>query len=290
MQIKSKPLHIKATEEKRNRLVCEILEADKTISGRDALSKANAIINAEKKNSKFNCYNQRNVNLEEINLGSYSDYLNSPIWHFIRNQLLSTCKFCFCCTNGSSQIHHMEYSKEALLGLKSNVLIPICDDCHKFIEFSDGIKNSLEEANRKLQSIIRKRCYTPKIKIPWKMIKKHKSIIRLSEIEKRRKFFPIKKCKSCEMVLPDKSTKLICKHCMDLEKNKKKRFKRRLLKNHRNQLQSLIKIRDELFLAMNRNGQLTHSQILEKIATVYSEVSDLIRLSGKVNNLDPSHQ
>ena len=88
---------------------------------------------------------------------SYKEYLNSPLWKEIRRKALQKRKHVCCgCGNRASQIHHSSYKEDVMLD-EGRYLYALCSDCHKYIEFNNGKKNSLEEANRKLLDLIKQR-------------------------------------------------------------------------------------------------------------------------------------
>jgi hypothetical protein len=82
----------------------------------------------------------------------YGEYLKSDLWASIRARVFSTKGTkCICCDSKADSIHHKSYNRAALDGTKLRNLVPICKKCHEDIEFSDGEKNGLSEANRKLK-------------------------------------------------------------------------------------------------------------------------------------------
>lgn len=83
---------------------------------------------------------------------SYEEYLESPLWKAIRNLVLVRADHvCCCCDMRAIQVHHENYSRETMLGIRTDKLHAICRGCHYEIEFTDGVKNSLPEANKKLK-------------------------------------------------------------------------------------------------------------------------------------------
>ena len=82
----------------------------------------------------------------------YNEYLKSDLWASIRDRVFKTKgSKCICCDNKACTIHHKSYNRAALEGTKLRNLVPICKSCHEDIEFSNGQKNGLSEANQKLK-------------------------------------------------------------------------------------------------------------------------------------------
>lgn len=88
---------------------------------------------------------------------SYKEYLESPLWAEIREDKLKKRNYeCCCCGGRATQIHHSSYDKKVMAGEDDGrFLYAVCKDCHHKLEFTDGKKNSLEEANKKLRAIIK---------------------------------------------------------------------------------------------------------------------------------------
>lgn len=88
-------------------------------------------------------YAERNRTLIELGFPSYSHYLGSDVWKEIRRLALKgNCH----CGKQATQLHHRSYAKEVLLGEDLTQLLPICNGCHKRIEFTkDGKKRSFED-------------------------------------------------------------------------------------------------------------------------------------------------
>jgi len=102
----------------------------------------------------INRYKQRDEVLKSIGFSSYKEYLASNLWKSIRARVLrefSTCQ----CGKPATQVHHRSYKKRYLLGRGKLRLAmkPICEDCHKQIEFDGDQKTSLGRANAKLADI-----------------------------------------------------------------------------------------------------------------------------------------
>lgn len=96
--------------------------------------------------------------IRDVGFNSYSEYLQSDLWKSIRNKVLNAAKFkCCMCHQTATQVHHRSYNRENLLGINLKGLVALCGRCHYAIEFTDGKKNDLGKANRKLKVVLRER-------------------------------------------------------------------------------------------------------------------------------------
>lgn len=105
------------------------------------------------KKAKFilmECYKERNSILKDLGYRSYLEYLKSEDWKTIRLRILQKTPDCCVCGHKAFHVHHMSYDIETLLGLKDFCLVSLCDVCHKDIEFLEGKKLNLKEANNRL--------------------------------------------------------------------------------------------------------------------------------------------
>lgn len=99
-------------------------------------------------------YKRRKRLLSDLGYSTYQEYLAGDDWKRIRNRKLLRFPDCLICSRKSSQVHHMDYEYETLLGLRTYSLITICDACHLLIEFDgDGKKRDLKEANKELRKL-----------------------------------------------------------------------------------------------------------------------------------------
>lgn len=81
-------------------------------------------------------YESRASNLRAIGFSSYADYLKSSLWAKIRMRVFARKGWhCWLCAKDANAIHHNRYRVCDLLGWTYANLFPICDDCHKGIEF-----------------------------------------------------------------------------------------------------------------------------------------------------------
>ena len=101
-------------------------------------------------------YEQRDSELKTIGFNSYAEYLSSSLWQSIRAKVFQ-CKGrkCTLCGEEANQVHHQRYSRIELLGRKIKYLHPICETCHKAIEFSDtGWKRDFAGVCKKFDDIL----------------------------------------------------------------------------------------------------------------------------------------
>lgn len=95
-------------------------------------------------------YKVRNETLSTLGYSSYKTYLESEDWKQIRERILLKYRQCILCGHMATQIHHIRYDYATMLGLREHCLAPLCRDCHKGIEFIEGEKATLAQANVKL--------------------------------------------------------------------------------------------------------------------------------------------
>ncbi len=94
-------------------------------------------------------YAGRNVWLRLIGFNDYREYLASDLWKRIRAKVFAVKgRACYLCGNTATQVHHMRYNKRGLLGEKIRHLHPICGNCHERIEFTEGKKATIIEAQK----------------------------------------------------------------------------------------------------------------------------------------------
>lgn len=91
--------------------------------------------------------------LRELGFKSYQQYLISELWATIRAQVLFDA-VCRVCKSDATEVHHMSYKHHVMLGKDLSKLIPICQTCHKHIEFDGTYKRTLDEANHYLFDIL----------------------------------------------------------------------------------------------------------------------------------------
>lgn len=92
---------------------------------------------------------QRSLILATLGFKSYSDYLKSTLWKHIREAKLAAASNCELCGGSAHIVHHQRYSRAALSGEKTDLLVSLCHRCHKRVEFrSDGTKRTPSAARR----------------------------------------------------------------------------------------------------------------------------------------------
>ena len=113
----------------------------------------------KKKRSKSKKSNHAICKLFWTTFGSYSSYLKSDTWAYIRKEVFaSKGRLCCCgCGRNATQVHHGKYDEATMFGRTFESLFPICSNCHDEIEFTDGKKNGLQQANDKLRFLSRKK-------------------------------------------------------------------------------------------------------------------------------------
>lgn len=106
-----------------------------------------------KKIASTNPRTQFSSTLNELGFVDYNAYLNSPLWSTIRSRVLRNNHHkCGMCGKLASQVHHRSYDKTVMAGQDDSKLTPICRPCHNSIEFTNGKKNGLKTANKKLKA------------------------------------------------------------------------------------------------------------------------------------------
>lgn len=83
---------------------------------------------------------------------SYTDYLKSSLWSWIRARVLVRDRErCVKCGGVADSVHHASYSGRVLAGEDLEWLVSVCDGCHERAErLEDGSKTSLAAANARL--------------------------------------------------------------------------------------------------------------------------------------------
>lgn len=116
---------------------------------------------------KYQPNKDRDKIIGKLGYGHYSQYLKSDLWkEVIKPKVIEEhgCQCFVCGWKKGLQIHHMDYNTQNLSGQNTNNMIPLCERCHKKIEFKNGKKVGLEQANSRLTDMIMKR----KAKKQWK--------------------------------------------------------------------------------------------------------------------------
>lgn len=90
--------------------------------------------------------------LQAYGYATYADYLRSSMWQAVRAKVLAAAK-CQCgCGHAANQVHHQTYTEANLLGLSIKGMVAIRAECHYAIEFAEGCKVELPQANAQLRS------------------------------------------------------------------------------------------------------------------------------------------
>ena len=80
---------------------------------------------------KHECYIDRNNRLSWLGYTSYREYLASDQWQEIRGKKLDMQPKCVACDSQASQVHHMDYFDNTLLGLCMGAMASLCEECHE---------------------------------------------------------------------------------------------------------------------------------------------------------------
>lgn len=97
----------------------------------------------------FKEYRERNRLLCKLGYHSYEEYLESSEWAKIRRRVFEAHGGkCAVCRKNATQVHHMNYSKAALLGRGLTHFLPLCRPCHEAAEVDAvGRKRRLQQVN-----------------------------------------------------------------------------------------------------------------------------------------------
>lgn len=91
-------------------------------------------------------YQDRSVSLQSLGFDNYWTYLRSGLWKRIRTA--GWCrhgKRCRLCPAKATVLHHNSYQLDVLSGDNLDELHPLCEDCHKGLEFdATGAKRTLD--------------------------------------------------------------------------------------------------------------------------------------------------
>lgn len=86
-------------------------------------------------------YDSRDAELRRIGFDSYRDYLRSDLWRAVREKVFEAKgRACHLCGGVANQVHHNRYHANDLTGKRLAYLNPVCDSCHRKIEFRRGLK------------------------------------------------------------------------------------------------------------------------------------------------------
>lgn len=89
-------------------------------------------------------YRKRDESLRVLGFSSYQDYLNSPIWYFLRKLVMKRAKGLrqSCQINRATQVHHESYSPKCLLGHQMKKLVAVCPMCHEMAHESEWTRQA----------------------------------------------------------------------------------------------------------------------------------------------------
>ena len=102
-------------------------------------------------------YTRRTEVLLALGYRTYGDYLRSRLWKSIRKMVYNALgNSCQTCGQKASCIHHLDYSRDTLMGYRFDSLVPLCRACHERVEFKqDGSKRTVREAAAECRSLMR---------------------------------------------------------------------------------------------------------------------------------------
>lgn len=112
------------------------------------------LFHRERRRNRYE-YAGRNAVLAQLGFRSYRDYLESALWKAIRLRALAKAKYrCKICGRHATQVHHTRYTIQELRGESIKHLRPLCADCHRRVEFQDGVKLTGYEAMHRYYSLL----------------------------------------------------------------------------------------------------------------------------------------
>lgn len=121
-------------------------------------------------------YFERNEILVELGFATYKEYLESELWKGIKSEVFKKSRTCSLCDGLAFQVHHLDYSRETLLGLNPRGLTPICRPCHEKVEMRpNGEKRMGKAAQKKYQEMLDAREGKPSVKASKRRRKKRKA-------------------------------------------------------------------------------------------------------------------
>ena len=92
-------------------------------------------------------YASRNLALKELGFDGYADYLASDLWKSIRVKVYAEFgRQCWACGAPATELHHLRYHRNDLLGKRLKYIKPTCRACHEGVEFRDGKKTTVLQA------------------------------------------------------------------------------------------------------------------------------------------------
>lgn len=97
--------------------------------------------------------------VRDLGFLSYDEYLRSNLWSRIRQAVFDKKgTSCCLCTEDAVAVHHHSYAPSVMSGENLEPLFPICDRCHKSLEFEHGKKRSLHAVQALFRDKLRRWC------------------------------------------------------------------------------------------------------------------------------------
>jgi len=129
-----------------NRGICQLMDNDRFMTAAKAEEMAKKIVSDRVRRRK-----------KAWNPEWYAEYLRSEKWKAIKERVLRRdCGFCLACAQIATTVHHRSYDDDVMNGRRDGALVSLCQSCHTKIEFrADGTKASLEEANARLDNMLK---------------------------------------------------------------------------------------------------------------------------------------
>jgi hypothetical protein len=91
-------------------------------------------------------YAARDIVLGRIGFINYADYRESDLWKGIRRRVYKfRGRNCVLCGDKSKAIHHHSYAESVLRGEDIQPMYPMCDQCHKKIEYDGKRKRDMAD-------------------------------------------------------------------------------------------------------------------------------------------------
>jgi hypothetical protein len=82
----------------------------------------------------------------------YAAYLKSDIWRRISKKIKAEAgNKCACCPNRATQVHHRCYRPRVMTGEDTSLLIALCAECHRTIDFDE--QGKVREAHAKERTL-----------------------------------------------------------------------------------------------------------------------------------------
>lgn len=87
----------------------------------------------------------------------YQDvYLESDLWKSIKRKVITRDEHrCVTCGADADVVHHISYAKDVMDGKNLDQLISLCKSCHHRVHFDDDKKVSVNEAEKRLDAMIK---------------------------------------------------------------------------------------------------------------------------------------